>query len=267
MIKINKVPPSVESKQPLKQPTVVINRVLAINSTIESHQHLWGQFIYASKGVLAVNTTSDRYIVPPEQGVWVPPQINHEVTAISDVTLTSFYFDNKLIDNLPVTCCVLQVSVFLKALIQEAASINANYLWRSSDGRLLRLIIDRLAIAKHVLLQLPYPRDRRLITLVTQLQLTPENNNSLHQWGNILGASARTLSRRFKNETGLSYSEWRQKLYLQLAITRLYAGETVTNISLALGYESPSAFIYMFKKQLGASPNQYLKKYLKKNSH
>ena len=255
--------PSSESRNPLSRPIVVVNRELLIHSTVKKHCHTWGQFVYASRGVLAVATAENRYIVPPEQGVWVTPDTDHEVTAMSDVELTSFYFDNSILSGFSDNCCVLNVGAFFKALILESRSINADYEWSGADGRLLRLIRDKLIVAIKIPLHLPYPKDFRLLAILTKLQLEPSNRNNLVQWGNIVGASARTLSRLFKNETGLTYSEWRQRFNIQVAITQLSSGETVSNISLNLGYESPSSFIYMFRKLTGVTPGFYSQKQCK----
>ena len=43
------------------------------------------------------------------------------------------------------------------------------------------------------------------------------------------------------------------------ALRRLGGKEAVTKVALDLGYDSPSAFITMFKKALGCTPGQYFK--------
>jgi len=257
MPKLIKIAPSKESNSVLSNPITVVRRAIAMNSVVSKHSHSWGQFVYAHSGVLAVSTPSNKYIVPPEQGVWLLPNVDHEVTAISNVQLTSFYFDVELLNVLPLKCCVLTVNAFLKALITEANNIEIDYLWHSTDGRLLRLILDRLTQAPNEVFQLPYPKEHRLLALLAEIQIAPENNNSLDEWGKIVGASARTLSRLFKKETGLSYSEWRQRLNIQIAITQLSLGKSITSISLHLGYESPSSFIHMFKSKTGMTPTFY----------
>ena len=44
---------------------------------------------------------------------------------------------------------------------------------------------------------------------------------------------------------------------LQETIKRLVRGQPVTTIAFDLGYQSLSAFIEMFSKELGVSPRQY----------
>ena len=252
-----KIVPSKESRQQLSKPITVISRSIGVNSIVDKHSHSWGQFVYAHKGVLVVTTAEERYIVPPEQGVWLLPEIEHEVTAITKVELTSFYFDNDLLDKLPPKCCVLKVNNFLKSLILEASYIANDYQWAGTDGRLLRLILDRLSLAPSVIFQLPYPKDPRLLTMLELIQRDPSHGYDLKQWGEIVGASARSLSRLFKSETGLSYRTWRQRLNIQIAISELSVGKSITSISLYLGYESPSAFIHMFKENTGMTPSFY----------
>jgi AraC-like DNA-binding protein len=66
------------------------------------------------------------------------------------------------------------------------------------------------------------------------------------------------MQRLFVEETGMSFSKWRQRLRLISAMQRLVAGEAVTTVALECGYNSPSAFIAMFRNQLGMTPTRYL---------
>jgi AraC-like DNA-binding protein len=254
---LRKIPSSIESKQSLSKPITVVSRIIYVNSVVVKHRHSWGQFVYANKGVLLVVTDANSYIVPPEQGVWLLPNVSHEVTAITNVKLTSFYFDNQLLEKLPEQCCVLRIDHFLKALILEANLVTNDYLWSGADGLLLRLILEKLSLAPNVIFQLPFPKDPKLLTMLSLLQKDPSNKYKLKQWGEIIGASSRTISRLFKKETGLSYSIWRQRFNIQIAISLLSKGEPISNISSHLGYETPSAFTHMFKTNTGMTPSSY----------
>jgi AraC-like DNA-binding protein len=62
----------------------------------------------------------------------------------------------------------------------------------------------------------------------------------------------------FREETGLSFVAWRQQACLVAALPRLAAGESVTTVAMALGYDNPAAFTTMFKRLLGVPPRNYL---------
>jgi len=49
------------------------------------------------------------------------------------------------------------------------------------------------------------------------------------------------------------------RLTILESLRRLGREEQVTTVALDLGYNSPSAFIAMFKKALGKTPGQYFK--------
>ena len=70
--------------------------------------------------------------------------------------------------------------------------------------------------------------------------------------------SRRSFTRLFRKETGLSFVAWRQQACLVAALPRLAAGESVTSVAMALGYDNPAAFTTMFKRLLGVPPRSYL---------
>ena len=72
-----------------------------------------------------------------------------------------------------------------------------------------------------------------------------------------VATSARTLERIFQEETGMTFGRWRQQLRLLQAMRLLAAGRPVTAVALEVGYDSPSAFIAMFKRTLGTTPHRY----------
>lgn len=67
------------------------------------------------------------------------------------------------------------------------------------------------------------------------------------------------MARHFRKETGMSFVQWRQQLRILEALRRLGRKEPVTTVAIELGYDSPNAFISMFKKALGHTPGRYFK--------
>ena len=55
----------------------------------------------------------------------------------------------------------------------------------------------------------------------------------------------------------MTFGRWRQRLRLIEALRSLAAGEEVTKVALHVGYNSPSAFIAMFRRELGHTPARY----------
>ncbi|XQW85193.1 AraC family transcriptional regulator [Thalassotalea piscium] len=241
-----------------KPPIVVINRALSAKAGIPLYTHKRGQLLYVRKGVIAIVTPQGRFIAAPNQGIWIPPEQTHEVVAKTDTQLIHFYLAPKQCQSAPMDCMTLQGDHFFSAIVDEASIISDTYLWESSDGRLLRLVRDRIHCAARLDTQLPYPQDERLILITQRLQKHPAIKSDLVAWGKFVKASSRTLSRRFKQETGMTYSDWRQRLNVQVAIKHIVLGDSINDIAKMLGYESSSAFIYMFKKQVGITPNHYL---------
>ena len=98
--------------------------------------------------------------------------------------------------------------------------------------------------------QIPWPRDRRLQAICAAILDQPGLSRSIEDWGDEVGASARTLIRLFQSELGLNYRQWVQQLRLADAVCRLALGEPVARVAASLGYRSASAFSAMFRRAL-----------------
>jgi AraC-like DNA-binding protein len=152
---------------------------------------------------------------------------------------------------------VLQVSPLLRELIVRVVAFEGPYAESGREARLVAVLLDEVAAARTAPLHLPTPRDPRLRVITERLAADPGDKRSLAVWARSAGASARTLARLFQQETGSSFAHWRQQARLLRALERLAAGDPVTTVALDLGYDSPSAFITMFRSRLGATPGRY----------
>ncbi|MBW1768666.1 MAG: helix-turn-helix transcriptional regulator [Deltaproteobacteria bacterium] len=77
--------------------------------------------------------------------------------------------------------------------------------------------------------------------------------------GRTVRAKSRTLARLFRPETAMSFTQWRQQVRIFEGLRRLAREEPVTTVALDQCYHSLSAFIAMFRKALGRTPDQYFK--------
>ena len=55
----------------------------------------------------------------------------------------------------------------------------------------------------------------------------------------------------------MTFGQWRTQARLLMALERLAAGEKIVTVALGLGYDSPSAFATMFKRQFGVAPSRF----------
>jgi AraC-like DNA-binding protein len=55
----------------------------------------------------------------------------------------------------------------------------------------------------------------------------------------------------------MSFGKWRQRMRILHSLRLLALGEAVTAVAMEVGYQSPSAFISMFKNELGTTPGSY----------
>jgi AraC-like DNA-binding protein len=122
---------------------------------------------------------------------------------------------------------------------------------------LIDMILDQLKAIEMVPLQLPHLSDARAIRVAHRLLANPGNTRTLTQLCKSAGASERTLERIFQKEAGMTLGKWRQQLRLMQAVRLLAEGAKVTHAALDAGYNSPSAFISMFRKTLGTTPSLY----------
>ena len=56
----------------------------------------------------------------------------------------------------------------------------------------------------------------------------------------------------------MTFAQWRQQSRLFAALERLSEGESVTDVAMAVGYSSVSAFIEVFRQSFGVTPGTYL---------
>ncbi|MEO3428440.1 helix-turn-helix transcriptional regulator [Pelagibius sp. CAU 1746] len=224
------------------------------------HHHKRGQLLYADEGVMQVGTDAGTWVVAPEQAVWMPPGVEHQVGHRTGVAMRTLYIDPQVARELPEDCCVVAVPALLRQLILRAMEVGLDYVPGSAGARLMAVILDELRRLKPEPLHLPHPRDPRLKKITEALLAEPADGRALADWARDSGASERTLARLFVKECGMTFGAWRERLRLTQAVARLAEGEAVTAVAYDLGYQSPSAFIAMFKRSLGDTPGRYLRK-------
>lgn len=224
---------------------------------LEPHRHVWGQLVYATEGVMTVETEGRAWVVPSHRAVWVPAGTLHGVRTTGRVRMRTVYLSPALCGALPETCSVLAVSPLLRELLLEVVRRRMLSDAVPEERRLARVLVDQIRLTPAAALEITWPSDARARSVAERVRADCASPATLRELSEGSGASVRTLERLFVRETGLTFERWRQRLRVLTALRHLAAGESVTATALAVGFNGTSAFIAMFKRTLGETPGRY----------
>ncbi len=225
--------------------------------TTYHHWHRWTQLAFATSGVITVTTAQGIWVVPQQHAVWIPARIEHDIRTTGSVSMRNTYIRQGEFPWLPSNCCVVTVTPLMRELILRAADFPHCYELNGHQERIISLLLDEIKELHLMPLHLPEPKDSRLRTIAALIKQDPADRRTLREWGRKVGAGSRTLSRLFLADTGMTFRHWQRQVRLLDGLIRLAEGQSVTEVALELGYETPSAFIAMFRRALGVTPGQY----------
>jgi len=220
------------------------------------HQHPQGQLIFALHGAVTCKTESMVWVVPPHCGVWIPGSVPHSSEVTPNARIT-YLFVEPGVAMLPGQCCTLSVSPMLREMILRVAELSGTDAGGPHVDRLVRVMLDELALMPREGLALPVSDHPKIALIAATLLADPSDRRTVGQWAEHVAVSERSLKRLIVQQTGLSFGRWRRQLHLVIAVRELAGGATVQQVAGDLGYESPTAFIIMFKKALGTTPSRY----------
>ncbi|WP_372435433.1 AraC family transcriptional regulator [Pandoraea sputorum] len=223
---------------------------------VPNHRHAWAQVAYTPRGVIQIAVADAAWIVPPSRAIWIPPDIEHSLLVNEPSYLRTLYVHPDVIPSGLDQCRVVEVSALLRELI-AAIDVPGPDLDPPREQLLGALILDELRRASPLPLEVPLPRDKRLLTLCTAMLADPARAWTLDQWARFAGASPRTIGRLFRQELNMSFVQWRQQALLAQAIPLASKGYPLSRIARELGYRSQSAFSAMFKRTFGRTPTDF----------
>ena len=224
---------------------------------IEPHAHTKHQLIYAVRGVMVVQAEAGRWVVPPTRAIWMAAGMRHEIHCVREVHMRNLLVMPDAAPKLLDRTQAVGISPLLRELIRAAMEVRSPYVADSRDGRLMRFLLDELRALPVLPLHLQMPSDPRLLRICEQLQQHPDDASTQADWAARLAMDVKTIQRLFTKETGMTFGQWRQQARLLRALELLASGEKVIDVALALGYESPSAFATMFRRQFDQSPSEF----------
>jgi AraC-like DNA-binding protein len=223
------------------------------------HSHDLHQIEYAFAGVAEVETSTARYLLPPQQAMGIPAGLAHN-THLKRVRTVSVFFDPSMMPAVDGRARVLAAAPVIREMILYAArwpitrpaSDPAADVFFAALSHLVTDWLDREAP-----LCLPTTADPVVAAVMAH---TNEHLDSVTsaEVGRAVGISERTLRRRFPAATGLTWRDYLSQARLLRAMALLSEpGPTVLDVATATGFDSASAFTRAFRSFTGETPTAY----------
>jgi AraC-like DNA-binding protein len=223
------------------------------------HQHQTGQLVFATRGVMLVETPQARWTVPPQRALWVPPGRPHAIHMISTTEMRTVYCQPELIAQCESFVRRDEVhAVAASPLIKELVlGLFDGSFDHATRHLMVSLLLQALQQTPSLPTYLPMPASEGLQSAVALLLRTNNWQLPLHYLASAATMSERSFTRRFTAEVGLSFRAWRQRARIISSLDLLASNAPVKAVARALQFESPAAYTASFRELLGCTPNAF----------
>lgn len=223
------------------------------------HSHQRGQLVALTHGLLIVETESQRWMFPSGRCAWTPPNCRHAARSVGGAAGAMVDLSPKMCRGLPKTPCVFNSSRLLFAIVHRMVDWDLRQPLNPAKKHLITALRDEIRLPDQQPLRLTIPREERLARVADALLEDVGGDRTLDDWAQVAGMARRTFMRAFSAQVGMSFGRWRQQARLFAALEMLAQKKSVTEVAIAVGYDSVSAFIEMFRTMLGTTPQKYFR--------
>jgi len=223
------------------------------------HSHLRGQLVALTQGLLIVEAGSARWMFPSQRCAWIPPNCRHAARSVGGAAGSMVDLSPKMCRGLPKTPCIFNSSELLFATVHRMLGWDFRQPLNSAQKHLITTLRDEIRQPDQQPLRLTIPKEERVARVADALLDDVADDRTLDAWAYVAGMARRTFMRAFSAQAGMSFGRWRQQARLFAALEMLAQRKSVTEVAIAVGYNSVSAFIEMFRTMLGTTPQTYFR--------
>ncbi|MFI6647232.1 helix-turn-helix domain-containing protein [Streptomyces sp. NPDC050529] len=228
-------------------------RIPRVPTEWEPHSHPLHELVWVRGGTLTSHVGDRIFTVFEGNGLWMPAGVVHGGRATAGAEFHDALFAP---DRTPFAFGepkAIEMTPLLESLL---AHLSRTDLDAPVRARAESVVFDVIQPSpRQFALQLP--GDPRIDAMAEALLDDPADGRSLEEWARLLGTSERTITRAFRQATGLSFAQWRQMLRVHRALMLLAEGFDVMTVSETLGYAQPSSFIAAFRRVMGTTPGAF----------
>jgi AraC-like DNA-binding protein len=219
----------------------------------------FGQLFALSSGAAAVYGDFGYALFPAHRMGWLPPAVPRQLLLRGAAEGAVLCVDPCLCRNLPHLPAVFTGNLMATALLERLAAHPSGLALEEAGERRLQLLMEELLSCQSIPLRLPMPETAPAARIARRLLLYPSEVRSEAEWAQWAGISRRSLVRYFA-QTGVGFRQWRIRRRAMSAIEHLARGSSVGEAAAECGYGSATAFIVAFRRLLGCTPGEFLRK-------
>jgi AraC-like DNA-binding protein len=223
------------------------------------HSHTRGQLFALTRGLLIVEAGGERWMFPSQRCAWIPPDCRHSARSVGGVAGSMVHLSPEMCRGLPKMPCMFNSSELLFAIVHRIVDWDARQPLDPAKKRLIAALRDEIRQPDQQPLRLTVPKEARLARVASALLDDVGDDRTLADWARVAGMARRTFMRAFSAQVRMPFGRWRQQARLFAALEMLAQGKSVTEAAIAVGYDSVSAFIEMFRTMLGTTPQAYFR--------
>ncbi len=217
------------------------------------HSHDLHELVWVRGGTLTSRVDDRVFTVVEGHGLWMPAGVVHGGRATAGAKFHDAFFAP---DRTPFAFGEPKAIAMTPLLESLLTHLSRTDLDTAARARAEAVVFDVIQPSERQF-ALRLPGDARIDAIAEALLDDPGDSRSLEEWARRLGTSDRTITRAFRQATGLTFAQWRQMLRVHRALLLLSEGFDVLTVSEVLGYAQASTFIAAFRRIMGTTPGAF----------
>ncbi|WAS94895.1 AraC family transcriptional regulator [Nannocystis punicea] len=241
----------------------VLTDHLAAGTDSGWHAHGRHQLLFASTGLMHLETADAQWLLPPQQAAWISAGARHRVRVRADAALCTAYLGPPTPD-LAAGARVFAVPPVVSAMLEHAAAWDARRCHGDQAARYFAVLVDLCgdAVTRGRPWFLPTARTPELARAMALVLASPGHPHNIAAVARAAAVSPRTLARRFAAEARMSFEAFVRAARLLRAMSRLLEpGAQVTEVGYEVGFTSPAAFSRAFAAFVGEPPSSWRRRH------
>lgn len=224
----------------------------------KEHQHEPYQLTFVAEGYQYFHIAQKVYLVPQNHVIWIPSACKHRSSSEArSVHLMLILFQSVPEDDFYSKVQVFPASNLLKEMLAYAGKWNKKTEQSDEQRHFLQAILNSLPhfCEGSPTLEIPIPRDNRLIPICDLMNRNYSENLNLIELAFEANMSVRNLQRIFKQETGITIQKYQQLIRILKSIELIDSRQyNLSEIAFKIGYQSLSAFTASYQAIMKVKP-------------